>query len=58
MISVLEGSGTSEDVFCEVNYIFDLEQHGGSHGGLVGVIDPRKDDSRASSKKAPTPLNE
>lgn len=42
MVDVLEGNG--KDVpFRTVHYVFDLDQHGGSHGGLVGVIDPYKD---------------
>jgi len=39
MVNVLEGNG--KDIpFREVHYIFDLDQHGGSFGGLVGKIDP------------------
>jgi hypothetical protein len=43
MVNVLEGEGTPEAPFREVHYIFDLEQHGGTHGGLVGKIDPHED---------------
>lgn len=39
MVSVLEGNG-GDIPYREVHYVYDLEQHGGSHGGLVGVIDP------------------
>lgn len=38
-VDVLEGNGT-DIPFREVHYIFDLDQHGGSHGGLIGRIDP------------------
>lgn len=38
MVSVLEGNGTTIP-FREVHYVYDLEQHGGSHGGMVGKID-------------------
>jgi len=38
MVSVLEGDG-EEFPFREVYYVFDLDQHSGSHGGLVGKID-------------------
>ncbi len=39
MVDVLEGDGKSIP-FRIVHYIFDLEEHGGSFGGLVGRIDP------------------
>ena len=39
MVNVLEGNG--EDIpYREVHYIYDLEQHAGTYGGLVGKIDP------------------
>lgn len=39
MIDVLEGNG--KDIpYRTVHYVFDLDQHGGSHGSLVGKIDP------------------
>lgn len=38
MVTVLEGNG--KDIpYREVHYVFDLDQHGGSHGGMVGKID-------------------
>lgn len=40
MIDVKEGDGTSGNYARVVHYIFDLDQHGGSYGGLVGKIDP------------------
>lgn len=40
MIDTLEGKGTPESMSRIVHWFFDLEQHGGSHGGLIGKIDP------------------
>lgn len=50
MINVLEGNG--KDIpFREVHYIFDLDEHGGTHGGMIGKIDPFQDNSMADSIK-------
>lgn len=54
MVSVLEGDGETEPSH-EVHYVYDLEQHGGTHGGLVGVIDPFKEGRLASSTNVPRP---
>lgn len=43
MVEVVEGRGTPESVSRIVRYFFDLEQHGGSHGGLIGKLDPLED---------------
>lgn len=50
MVNVLEGNG-KDDPYREVHYIYDLDQHGGTHGGLVGKIDPYKDGLMANSSK-------
>ncbi len=43
MVDVLEGNG--KDIpYREVHYIYDLDQHGGSFGGLVGRIDSLDND--------------
>ncbi len=40
MILVVEGNGTPENCSREVRYFYDLEKHGGTHGGFIGKIDP------------------
>jgi len=62
MVSVLEGNG-EDTPFREVHYVFDLDQHGGSHGGLVGKIDVidtlvgREDNGKCPSSKTLTLKN-
>ncbi len=46
MISVHEGTGVENDPHREVKYFFDLEQHGGSQGGMIGKIDPTDEVNR------------
>lgn len=53
MVDVREGAGTPVDPARIVHYFFDLEQHGGSHGGLIGRIDPIGDIAQAGSAKQP-----
>lgn len=48
-VIVLEGNG--KDIpFREVYYVYDLERHGGTHGGFIGKIDPYREDSEQQSK--------
>ncbi len=47
MINVLEGNGAEGNPWREVHYFFDLEEHGGTHGGMIGKIDPHDDINRA-----------
>lgn len=51
MVDVREGGGTKSEPARIVHYIYDLEQHGGSHGGLVGTIDPYKQGLIANESK-------
>lgn len=53
MVDVREGEGTPIDPARIVHYFFDLEQHGGSHGGLIGRIDPIGDIAQTGSAKQP-----
>lgn len=55
MVDVVEGSGTSEDMSRLVHYIFDLDQHGGSYGGLVGKIDPAEHPELQAAQTKRTP---
>jgi hypothetical protein len=52
MVMVLEGNGADTNPWREVKYFYDLEQHGGTHGGLIGKIDPveHPENQAASSK--------
>ncbi len=47
MINVLEGNGSEGKPWREVHYFFDLEEHGGTHGGMIGKIDPYNDTNLA-----------
>ena len=38
---VLEGNGTPENPYREVKYFYDIEEHVGTHGGFIGMIDPQ-----------------
>lgn len=55
MVDVLEGNG-KEIPFRVVHYIFDLDEHGGSFGGLVGRIDPYENGQIANSTKTNSEL--
>lgn len=54
MVTVVEGNGVDIPMR-EVHYIYDLEQHGGSHGGMVGKIDTREqiDNSNGAALRRP-----
>lgn len=54
MVDVLEGNGTTIP-YRTVHYIFDLDQHGGSHGGLVGKIDVYEQGLQSQQSKETTP---
>jgi len=58
MVICLEGTGKEGDYYREVKYFFDLDEHGGTHGGMIGKIDPA-DDARAAAEsvKQPSPTH-
>jgi hypothetical protein len=53
MVNVIEGNGKTTP-FREVHYIFDLDQHGGTHGGLVGKIDAHENNTLAYQAQSNT----
>ena len=58
MVNTLEGNGTPENPSRVVHWIFDLDQHGGAFGGLVGKIDNYQNQANSDKQSGQTPTKE